>query len=338
MSGDNLFEKTTKALKKDQCFVLMPFRQEYEEIYHDIIKPLLEELGYHCLRADEIYGSTAIIQDIWESIQVSGLIIADMTDRNPNVFYELGLCHAIGKNVILITQSLEDVPFDLRHLRCITYKHNLRGLFELRDVLNKSIHNDKRYSNIAVDRLTEGFVGGFIAKDLSILMHFDNEGNKVATGVEDYTIIPEEINFHKFYKKIHIDNGVVARAGVSNGIVSIKKVFTGLYLLTIDFPKTLKVNQQHNFKLEYTIENNFKSKNEYWIYNAEVEVEKFSAKFMFPNLYGVYSFEVYLKNDTGEILIDNQATCDTSTSNTNFLWEYNDMKKGECYIFRWSWQ
>ncbi|HYN16177.1 MAG TPA: hypothetical protein VES66_10375, partial [Terriglobales bacterium] len=72
-------------------------------------------------RADDIYRPSAIVHDIWAYVKTSRVMLADLTGKNPNVFYELGLAHAVGKPVIMVTQSMEDVPFDLRALRVIEY-------------------------------------------------------------------------------------------------------------------------------------------------------------------------------------------------------------------------
>lgn len=73
------------------------------------------------MRADEIYTPTEIIKDIWAAINNAKVIIAELTTRNPNVMYELGLSHALNKPVVMISQSTDDIPFDLRSLRCILY-------------------------------------------------------------------------------------------------------------------------------------------------------------------------------------------------------------------------
>jgi chaperonin GroEL len=103
------------------CFVLMPFREPFNGYYEHIIKKAAQATGLEPLRGDEIFGTGSIIRDIWEHIWRARLVIADVTDRNPNVNYELGLCHALGVPTILITQEIEDVPFDYRHRRCIVY-------------------------------------------------------------------------------------------------------------------------------------------------------------------------------------------------------------------------
>jgi hypothetical protein len=120
------------STKSGLCFVLMPFHPDLDEIYKRVIKPTLENsCSMQCLRADEIYSDKPIIGDIWELIQSAEIIVADLTKRNPNVLYELGLCHALWKKVVLLAQQMEDVPFDLRHFRVIPYVPNLGGAEKL---------------------------------------------------------------------------------------------------------------------------------------------------------------------------------------------------------------
>lgn len=123
--------------EKGICFVLMPFRPKLNEIYQRVIKPTIESLDerFSCVRADEIYSTKPIVGDIWEYIQKAEVIVADLTGRNPNVLYELGLCHALWKKVILLAQRLDDIPFDLKHFRVIIYEHTLEGA----DILSKEL-------------------------------------------------------------------------------------------------------------------------------------------------------------------------------------------------------
>jgi hypothetical protein len=109
------------------CFVLMPFNVKFNPIYKNVIKKTVMDFGLSCERADEIFGTGPIINDIAEHIQKARVLIADLTGRNPNVFYELGLAHAKDKDVILITQNLRDIPFDVRHYRCIVYEDSIAG-------------------------------------------------------------------------------------------------------------------------------------------------------------------------------------------------------------------
>ena len=72
-----------------------------------------------------------MIQDVVSLIDRSSVVICDCSGRNPNVFYEIGIAHTLGREVILITQSAEDIPFDLRHLRYVSYLNNGEGLAQL---------------------------------------------------------------------------------------------------------------------------------------------------------------------------------------------------------------
>jgi len=106
-----------------QAFVLMPFCDPYDRYYPAVYKPGLEAAGYIVKRGDDLSLPQPIIRDIQGSIVDADLILSDLSGRNPNVFYELGLAHAIGKPVILVCDKIDDVPFDLRHIRVITYDY-----------------------------------------------------------------------------------------------------------------------------------------------------------------------------------------------------------------------
>ena len=118
----------------------MPFKADLDELYARTIKPAVGRPGtLRCLRTDEIYGPRPIMTDIWKSIRQSKLVVADLTGRNPNVFYELGLAHAIQKPVILLSQNISDVPFDLRHLPVIIYSNTEQGRKKLQISLQSSL-------------------------------------------------------------------------------------------------------------------------------------------------------------------------------------------------------
>lgn len=105
----------------NEIFIIMPFKDPFNEYYEKLIKPAILELNYVVVRSDEIYSPSSFVQTMWEHIIKSKLVIAEMTYMNPNVLYELGLCHAINKTVIMISQSMDYIPADLRHINCIIY-------------------------------------------------------------------------------------------------------------------------------------------------------------------------------------------------------------------------
>jgi hypothetical protein len=112
-------------------FVLMPFKEPWSErIWANHIKPIVEELDVSprlaCKRADNLYGHDVLL-DIVAAIRNAKAVIVDTTSRNPNVFYELGIAHSFGQRVVLLTQAVEDIPFDLRRFRHIVYEDNSDG-------------------------------------------------------------------------------------------------------------------------------------------------------------------------------------------------------------------
>lgn len=129
---------TQRTHKGGGCFVLMPFRDELDPIYQDHIVKVCQCLNITVTRADHIFSVRPIMEDILESVATARFIIADLTDCNPNVLYETGICHALGKDVILITQG-PDVPFDLRDKRMISYEYTPRGMKKLENSLKKTL-------------------------------------------------------------------------------------------------------------------------------------------------------------------------------------------------------
>ena len=109
---------------------MMPFHLSFNSVYA-VLQQTAESLGCECRRADDFWEHNQIIQDIVTLIDRSKIVICDCTGRNPNVFYEAGIAHALGREVVLITQNPEDIPFDLRHLRYIPYLNNGEGLNNL---------------------------------------------------------------------------------------------------------------------------------------------------------------------------------------------------------------
>lgn len=117
------------------AFVLMPFQSEFDSIYEGLIKPSLEEAGFNVKRADDIDNSREILIDIVVSILDADLVVADLTGANPNVYYELGIAHAVGAKVIILTQEIGSLPFDLHGYRAIPYSTHFAEVKEARDHL-----------------------------------------------------------------------------------------------------------------------------------------------------------------------------------------------------------
>ena len=105
---------------------MMPFAPGFTPVY-ECIQQAAGAVGLGCRRADDIWEHPSVIQDVVALIDRSKVVVCDCTGRNPNVFYEAGIAHTLGREVILITQNSDDIPFDLRHLRYIAYLNNGEG-------------------------------------------------------------------------------------------------------------------------------------------------------------------------------------------------------------------
>lgn len=106
----------------------MPFSTDFDDIYQIGIKEACDAAGAYCERVDEQIFHESILERVYNQIAKADLLIADMTGRNPNVFYEVGYAHALSKRTILLTQNADDIPFDLKHFPHIVYGNRLVAL------------------------------------------------------------------------------------------------------------------------------------------------------------------------------------------------------------------
>lgn len=132
-----VFRLSSNPVKPKLVSMMMPFSGVFDRV-HRTVKAAIEPEGFECRRADDFWMHAHIMQDIIELICTSQVVICDLSGKNPNVFYEAGIAHTLGKEVILITQNMDDVPFDLRSLRYITYLNNQEGCDKLAsDILSR---------------------------------------------------------------------------------------------------------------------------------------------------------------------------------------------------------
>jgi hypothetical protein len=123
-AGVETAKRTVRIDASDTCFVMMPFAAPIGNYYSLIYEPAIRKAGLTPVRADtEIFGSGKIMNQIWAGIRAARVLVAELTTKNPNVFYELGIAHALKKPVVLVSSNEPDVPFDLHHIRVIYYDH-----------------------------------------------------------------------------------------------------------------------------------------------------------------------------------------------------------------------
>jgi hypothetical protein len=127
-------------IEPDLIACMMPFDRSFDDVYSSI-RSSCSGLSLQCLRVDEIYSNGPIIADVIDVIDRAAIVVCDLTGKNPNVLYETGISHAIGREVIILSQDISnDVPFDLSHVRCIQYDgQNQSGRDELRRKLAQTM-------------------------------------------------------------------------------------------------------------------------------------------------------------------------------------------------------
>lgn len=138
-------QSTKKTITKPEslgtCFVMMPFKDPFGVYYQSIFKPAIIKANLDPFRADDLFRPSVIVSDLWQMIQKAKILLAELTTKNANVFYELGLAHAIGKPIVLVSETMEDVPFDLQQLRVLLYdKDDPAWGQKLSDSITKAIN------------------------------------------------------------------------------------------------------------------------------------------------------------------------------------------------------
>lgn len=100
--------------------VMMPFDPSFDVVY-ETIEQAVQDAGMECARVDNIWEHDHVMGDVLSLLWRARVVVADLTGRNPNVFYETGLAHALPRRTILLTQKADDIPFDLRSIRYLSY-------------------------------------------------------------------------------------------------------------------------------------------------------------------------------------------------------------------------
>ena len=124
------FEVPSQPADRRLVSAMMPFSAPFSRVYAAIANAATGA-GMHVQRADDIWEHSVLMQDVFSLIYRSHVVVCDFSGKNPNVFYEAGIAHMLGRHVIPITQSHDDVPFDLKQHRYLHYLNNGEGLQSL---------------------------------------------------------------------------------------------------------------------------------------------------------------------------------------------------------------
>lgn len=136
---DPIFKGKNIAIDEELCLILIPEDIKNTPIYNNYIKSTVLESGLTPLTVSDIIKNNNIMDSIWEYINKSNIIIADITGKNSNIYFELGLTLSIGKPTIILTQNIEDVIFDINDISVIEYNVNKDGLKKLKKDLEDEL-------------------------------------------------------------------------------------------------------------------------------------------------------------------------------------------------------
>jgi tetratricopeptide (TPR) repeat protein len=170
--------------KKRTCFVISPIgdegsatRQNADDVFDLLIQPAVEPFDFEVIRADKIPGPYSINEEVIRLVQESDLCIADLTERNPNVFYECGRRHETGKPVILVIRKGEKIPFDLAGIRTISY-----DLSDARKSRDSVISVQEFVREVEKNGFAESSSGATLASLTEILARIERKLTVLATG------------------------------------------------------------------------------------------------------------------------------------------------------------
>lgn len=177
---------------KKRCFVISPIGEEgsdirsrSDKILRHIVRPVCNDLNYKAQRADEISHASSISRKVMHELLTADLVIADLTARNPNVFYELAVRHFIGKPVVQLIDQTEDLPFDVSDVNTIRLDHQ--------DL--DSVHNAKeRLSRFILAAESDGKCTNPVTAALeSLNIQVRDEGKSAKTLVESFSDLADRI-------------------------------------------------------------------------------------------------------------------------------------------------
>ena len=179
--------------ERPTAFIVMPSDDDFTGAYEHIITPPLEQAGYRVVLAVNMDNAQNIMKDIIRGIADSTLIVADLTGSNRNVYYEVGIAHALGKPVILITQDISDLPFDIQSYRVIEYDERVgrheAAIAKLKDYAEGNLSGTTVFGNPVSDFLVD-FQPSQLADTLA-----DDEEPSTRDSLADEPGEPEFLNF-----------------------------------------------------------------------------------------------------------------------------------------------
>jgi hypothetical protein len=242
------------TLPKKYVFVIMPFRADYKNTFDLAIKTAADDCDMYCQRLDNMIFKENMIVKIYNEINKADIIIADLSTKNANVFYELGYAHALNKTVILLTNKEKDIPFDLRQYQYFLYdKNNLKELRE--QIKNRLVHFTQNLSNEEYVKIPYDL---YIGEQKIIPDHIYNVVHHSHVTSNAFEIAITVMNNSEYYHNIgknkvylHIDENIIDKSFISDIIEENKKIILPMQELPSLFP-----NERKKIKVTIAYRNN----------------------------------------------------------------------------------
>lgn len=230
---------------KPFAFVIMPFDDKFKDIYEFGIKEPCNEEGFYCERVDEQIFQGNILQRIFNQISKADLIIADMSEKNPNVFFEAGYAEALGKKIIFITNDIKDIPFDLKHHKHIEYKSASSLKKEIKTILNWIMNNENSANIPEFSKLHLFCRGKEINQFKKLKINVEYNHNRGLLDL-DSLLISLKIDINNFSDKI-INSDF--RIAIETKSFKHKEIKDDCFI--VDLPGKKYINFSQNFKKIY---------------------------------------------------------------------------------------
>lgn len=176
----------------ETCFVITPFGGKFDDNYLNILSPAIMAAGYEPVRGDDFYGPNPVIEDIRGGIESASVLIADVSGKNPNVNYELGVAHTLDKPVIILANRRSDIPFNIHHLRVIFYDVNKSNWENsLKEKITKSLEAvtddvdlGRKMALVGkwvgeINQVTNEITGQYDTEQYTLELNFNKEGNTI---------------------------------------------------------------------------------------------------------------------------------------------------------------
>ena len=274
-----IWEKARIRKDPTLAFVLMPFQPKWSNYIHkNYISRVASKCGLIAKRADDLYGRN-VIDDIWKGIFSARLLIAEVTIPNPNVYYELGIAHTLGKPVILLTQDISSLPFDLRTHRCIVYSDDHDGYQILISELGKHLKEVLAEPVDEIHGVMSPIRGYKVLRGyLGIELHGPELKN--ATIKDNMSIIA--LRRMALINKMFKNPGRLSHYEGHPNIIISDEYPGELRISAVFDPPYLNEGDPASVSIEYELVDAFEKK-DYWDYKIEAEVDFLSLELSAPS-------------------------------------------------------